>query len=409
MDDVSLTRDGGPNQLVNGDFSLGLGHWGYNDDNPSATRSLNTTDFHSAPASYQFNRNGGLGSMNTYYDTISQSVFIPDAGAMTSTTWITVTEGEEIELSFWYKGSLAFVRAFGRLSGGGDQQLFLEELPAVADWASFSVTATIPISVEAVLLRFAVRSEIPTAYNSVLGNKIGTNAAGTGAIPNNGGIEISRGARQNTIGGSVVGAGNLVSGNNNNGVNLSGLGTISNTVLGNYIGTDVGGTTSLNNAINGVRIETGASGNVIGGANPTPTTGCTGGCNLISGNYDSNLLINNSNGNTVQGNYIGPGYTGSSPVTGIPDGGDRFGIELDAAASFNTIGGNSANTRNLISDNDQDGIRVGNRCSTNTITGNWIGVIADGSSAWATATEALVSTPGHSITRSAPPPAVKAT
>ena len=38
VDDVSLTLDGGGNELANGDFSGGLGHWRPWDDRPGATR-----------------------------------------------------------------------------------------------------------------------------------------------------------------------------------------------------------------------------------------------------------------------------------------------------------------------------------------------------------------------------------
>ena len=57
----------------------------------------------------------------------------------------------------------------------------------------------------------------------------------------------------------------------------------SNTILGNFIGTDVTGSVDLGNTNEGVRIQTGADSNVIGG-----TAAGTG--NVISGN-DANDLI----------------------------------------------------------------------------------------------------------------------
>src|SRR5947199_165221 len=49
--------------------------------------------------------------------------------------------------------------------------------------------------------------------NVVQGNRIGTNAAGTAALGNLFGIVTNNGGGSNLIGGSVAGAGNLISGN----------------------------------------------------------------------------------------------------------------------------------------------------------------------------------------------------
>ena len=54
--------------------------------------------------------------------------------------------------------------------------------------------------------------------NTIEGNRIGTNAAGTAALPNSEhGLEIL-GAKSNVIGGTAPGAGNLISGNGEHGV-----------------------------------------------------------------------------------------------------------------------------------------------------------------------------------------------
>ena len=96
---------------------------------------------------------------------------------------------------------------------------------------------------------------------------IGTNAAGTAAIPNGGdGIESTNGATGNTIGGLTTipgtGAGNLVSGNAGDGVYVDGGGD--NLVEGNLIGTDVTGQVAVANGVDGV-LANGAPGNTIGG------------------------------------------------------------------------------------------------------------------------------------------------
>ena len=77
--------------------------------------------------------------------------------------------------------------------------------------------------------------------NLVQGNRIGTNAAGTAAIPNAfAGIWISDSSR-NTIGGTVANAGNVISGNLTSGVEIEGNGSTQNAILGNLIYANAGG------------------------------------------------------------------------------------------------------------------------------------------------------------------------
>jgi hypothetical protein len=102
------------------------------------------------------------------------------------------------------------------------------------------------------------------AGNSLRGNFIGTNASGTAAVPNNGGgIRIEQ-APNNAIGSDLVGAGNLVSGNGNAGVTITGLGAQGNTVQGNKIGVDVTNTLPLgNNALHAPWSQAGARGSCL--------------------------------------------------------------------------------------------------------------------------------------------------
>ena len=93
-----------------------------------------------------------------------------------------------------------------------------------------------------------------TKLNKIQHNLIGTNAAGTAAFPNNVGIGIFGGAASNTIGGSTASTGNVISGNNFQGVTISGTGTNSNTVADNFIGTNNAGTAALPNTSAGISI-----------------------------------------------------------------------------------------------------------------------------------------------------------
>src|SRR5262249_20004216 len=75
--------------------------------------------------------------------------------------------------------------------------------------------------------------------NVLEGNYFGTNAAGTAAVGNNGDGVLIEGSSNNTIGGTAAGAGNLISGNGYNGINLFDYfgATVNNLVQGNFIGT----------------------------------------------------------------------------------------------------------------------------------------------------------------------------
>jgi hypothetical protein len=95
------------------------------------------------------------------------------------------------------------------------------------------------------------------------GNFIGTDPSGMADLGNGGpGVSISS-ASEVTVGGGSPDARNLISGNDRNGVNISGYGT-QNLVQGNYIGTTRAGAGALGNSYEGVYIA-GVSDNIVGG------------------------------------------------------------------------------------------------------------------------------------------------
>ena len=94
-------------------------------------------------------------------------------------------------------------------------------------------------------------------------NHIGTD--GSVNLGNAGvGIRLSD-AGGNLIGGSTAAQRNVISGNGDHGIHLSGAGSTSNVIAGNYIGTGANGTTVLGNGSSGILISDGASANLIGG------------------------------------------------------------------------------------------------------------------------------------------------
>ena len=193
-----------------------------------------------------------------------------------------------------------------------------------------------------------------TDANTVEGNYVGLNAAGDAAIPNGAGIRISTGPQSNVIGGTAVGAGNVISGNTGDGVYLWNPGTELNDVQGNLIGTDPTGTGSIAN-LRGIHLGFGAVNNTIGGATAAHR-------NVISGNTTTGVIIESSGAadNAVIGNYIGVDSTGTG---NLGNGGD--GVYLQGGTSGNAIGGSAATMANVIAFNGADGIRVGVDTSDN--------------------------------------------
>ena len=104
-----------------------------------------------------------------------------------------------------------------------------------------------------------------SASCTVEGNRIGTNAAGTAAIANGGGVSLA--GAGHTLGGATAGARNLISGNASQGVFVTGSDHV---LAGNYIGTNAAGTAALGNGSYGIRSD-GVFGTTYGG--PTAAAG----------------------------------------------------------------------------------------------------------------------------------------
>jgi parallel beta-helix repeat protein len=265
---------------------------------------------------------------------------------------------------------------------------------------------------------------LSSSGNQVRGNFIGTDVTGNNALGNDNDGVLVQDSTNNTIGGTVAGTSNVLSGNGSNGLEITG--GSNNAVQNNFIGTDRTGTAALGNTLNGVAI----------GSSTNNTIGSTR--NLISGNGASGIVLATSaNGNNIQGNFIGididaagaigntgPGITvfDSSNVTitgNIISGNGGDGVHLENTApggqnnavrgNFigtdsigttavpntgngvgivsmpgNTIGGTTVADRNLISGNGAGGVGIsGDAGTNNTVTGNFIGTDVNGTAALA--------------------------
>ena len=245
-------------------------------------------------------------------------------------------------------------------------------------------------------------SDSGTTGNVVEGDYIGTDSTGSNALPNADGVVIQNGATNNTIGGTTSAARDVISGNDGDGVHIAGGGTSGNVVEGDYIGVTASGSAALGNGASGVAIYAGASYNTIGGtvagagdvlsgnaptASVSPTRGrattwsrattsardstgssavgngigvliqngasftTIGGTtaaarNVISGNFDDGIVLTGSgtSQNQIEGCYIGTDASGKSAL-----GNRNDGIVIASGASFsNFIGNGSAGTSHRV-------------------------------------------------------------
>ncbi len=179
-----------------------------------------------------------------------------------------------------------------------------------------------------------------SSNNLIECNFIGTNTAGTAAIPNlESGILVNKSTR-NTVGGTNAGAGNLISGNGDHGIFI----VLSDLTLvqGNYIGTNAAGTEAIPNENIGILNDV-ANRNTIGGGSAVAG-------NLISGNGDRGILIRDSDSTLVQGNNIGMNAAGTEA---IPN--EESGMEL-IRSDRSTIGGSEEGDGNIIAYNNGAGL-----------------------------------------------------
>jgi hypothetical protein len=200
--------------------------------------------------------------------------------------------------------------------------------------------------------------------NAILGNFIGTDAAGSAALANGGnGIAVLN------VSGTLIGApggGNVISGNAMDGILLSSAGS---SVAANLIGTDATGTSAIGNTIGGVLVE--GNGNLIGAG----FFGAAG--NTISGNTGYGVTVADGfAGNIILANLIG---TNSAGDTALGNGGD--GVVVNGTS--NTIG--EPGFANVISGNQGNGVLISQLSagggSSNIVQFNRIGTDATGATA----------------------------
>lgn len=181
---------------------------------------------------------------------------------------------------------------------------------------------------------------------TIQGNFIGTNLAGTAAIPNLYGIEIQNdpgfSCENNSIGGSASGAQNLISGNTTAGILLD-TNVLNTTIQNNLIGVQANGTSAL---ANGIGIATSGS---ITSNQPIDGTSITS--NVISANTGEGIKIGPATTNSIiTANFIGTDRT-NSVALGNGNSGILFAGTNNNPSSSNLIGGTTASAKNIIVNN----------------------------------------------------------
>jgi hypothetical protein len=208
-------------------------------------------------------------------------------------------------------------------------------------------------------------SVIGTDSNGVFikNSYIGTNVTGTQAVPNGSGVLI-----ENSVG-NLIGTDmmdeerNIISGNNEIGIVMRQIPNINitNSIRGNFIGTDVTGNAVLSGQDIGISL-TEAVNTLIGGEDSKDYE--TG--NVICGNSVNGILFDRSSTNVVNGSRIGGSLNGQIAL------GNGFGIILINGSANNDI------RQNFVQASTADGLILdGTNTAFNVFRNNLIGGLDD--------------------------------
>lgn len=182
---------------------------------------------------------------------------------------------------------------------------------------------------------------------TLAGNLIGPDITGTIGLSstdfNADGVELDADG-PNFVGLPVVGGGNIISGNRNNGIEIPFHDN--HVIQNNRIGTSSDGLSSVPNLASGILINGGEQ-NQIGGAGHHEG-------NLISGNNSAGVRVSSSSSrdNRIQGNTIGINLD-QAPLPNL-----FAGVHQNGSAINTLIGGTEENEGNTIAHNDDEGVLI---------------------------------------------------
>ncbi|HXJ32913.1 MAG TPA: right-handed parallel beta-helix repeat-containing protein [Candidatus Eisenbacteria bacterium] len=204
----------------------------------------------------------------------------------------------------------------------------------------------------------AVSIEAPATRTTVEGNFFGTDRAGTTGLDSTGvghGTNVLvYGGTNSTIGGSTLGARNVIMGQ----VQVSLPGATGNRIENNVIGLDRTGTTKLGATSEAV---------VVDGPMTTVID------NVIAGSPGAGIRVR-ANGTTIVGNLIGTDAGGTVAI-----GNDFDGIIVDLSSEDTVIGGTAKGAGNVIGASLKSGIIIAGVSTRTVVQNNAIGVDRGGS------------------------------
>lgn len=242
----------------------------------------------------------------------------------------------------------------------------------IASNSQFVMVGTADDGNEIVLNRGAgVSVATGSKLNTIAGNFIGTDGAGTTGLGNVGDGVVLSASFSNTVGG-----GNVISANGGAGVRIVGsaatTAALGNTVTGNEISANTsagvvvaagGSHRLLGNQIfanlgRGVSVETASV--------RDQTLGAVISGNTVTENNSDGIFVTGGGANTISGNYVG---TNASGTAGL--GNQGSGILL-LNSKGNTVGSMTGNGGNTVSGNFGNGVRLEGTSTANFIVGNRI-------------------------------------
>ncbi len=190
----------------------------------------------------------------------------------------------------------------------------------------------------------------------VKGNYIGTDVTGMLDRGNKyNGIEVNS-SNYAIIGGSSLSEGNLLSGNDQYGINV--VSAVNTLIQSNFVGTDYTGNATIPNTGYGIILTASA-----------PYAQILN--NVSCGNAMGILVASSSDHCTIKGNKVGIGADGVTLL-----GNSEYGIDISSVFKPQ-IGGANTTDRNIISGNPWGGIAIDNADSA-IVQGNYIGTDASG-------------------------------
>ena len=207
--------------------------------------------------------------------------------------------------------------------------------------------------------------------NTIAGNYLGTNAAGTfasGYVDNGQAVYIDQGASFNSIGEPTLAGRNVIAGNGNNAIRTWHDLSDHNLIQNNLIGLTRSGQ-PLRNGAHGIDINAGSSYNVIGGSGPLER-------NVISANFGEGIEFSHGTmtlSNAAIGNYVGTDVTGNGGASNFGNG--LHGIHIEDGTINNTVSGNVIGNSGWMANAPGSGIAIlGRFTAGNHVHDNLIGI-----------------------------------